>query len=159
MLFLFRKVVCLSCLFVAAGAFAQERRYTVGTTIDLVGGSTNSMNGFNAQAQQQTKPYFFFYGAFPSLSLTSVGPRSVINASYAAGISRAETESNFRSNSQSATISYSNTRSSTWKVNVSESFQMTEDAAAFNAFRGVTPPPEDFRFVFNPVAIRLTTRT
>src|SRR2546425_12834825 len=36
---------------------------------------------------------------------------------------------------------------------------MTDDAATFNGFRGVTAPAEDFHFVFSPVAVRVTSRS
>lgn len=152
-----RRVFFLLCLFVAIPLFAQERRYTVGTTVDLVGGSTNYLNGNLAQ-NQQNRPFFYFYGAYPSLNVVSTGAHSVVTGSYSLGLSRAASYSNLRSDSHSFSLRFSQTLSEHLKINIAEAFQVTDDASTFNAFRGVTPSPEDFRFIFNPVTARLTSR-
>lgn len=162
MLLLFPKarLPLLATLFLLSGLTlsAQERRYVVGTSIDLVGGATNNLSSTSIPVQQP-QSLFFFYGAYPSINIESSNPRSVWNAGYGFGVNRMEGQSQLHSNSHSASLSLSSVLSPRWKIGLSDSFAVTNDVASFNAFRGVVPSLQDFRFLFDPVAIRTVSQT
>jgi hypothetical protein len=73
-------------------------------------------------------------------------------------MNRAETDTQLHSNSHSASLRFNNNLSDHWKLAISDTFEMTDDASTFNGLRGSVPVPGDFRFVFNPVATRITTQ-
>jgi hypothetical protein len=153
---LYRSFVFVACLLLAVPLFGQERKYTIGTTFNLIGGRTNYPLGTNGGSDQATKP-LYFYGAYPTLNLTSAGAHSVISGAYSLGMNRDETVSSGTLTSHSLLMTYSATLSKNFKIAASDSAQRTDDSGTFGAFRATTPAPEDLHFVFNPVAAGLTT--
>jgi hypothetical protein len=145
--------------FLVATASAQERRLTVGTSLDLVGGRTNNYGLAGAGPVQSTKPFFFFYGGYPSINFVSPTQHTVLNGSYTFGWTRTATQNSLDSESHAANLSFSATLSQHLKINLADSFQLTDDAVSFNGFRGVSPSLDQFRFVFSPVSARIKGRT
>lgn len=141
----------------AATLQAEQRNYVLGTTIDFVTGGQNNRNG--AGFGQAVQPVSFFYAAYPSITMTSTGARSVFNLAYTFGFDRTESDPGFSSKSHAASLGFSRGLGRKWNLNLSESLQVTSDATTFNALRGVTPPAEDFRFLFDPVAVRRSSRS
>jgi hypothetical protein len=136
--------------------FGQERKYTIGAALNLIGGRSNYPLGNNGASNQGTKP-LYFYGAYPTLNLTSAGAHSLITGAYSLGVNRDETASNGTLPSHFLSLKYSATLSKNFKITASDSAQRTDDSGTFSAFLGTTPAPADLRFVFNPVAAGLTT--
>src|SRR5947207_6736186 len=68
-----------------------ERKYTVGTQIDLVTGSTSRSIQGGLDLSQSLKDRSFFYALYPSVGLKSVGDRSLLELSYAFGLNRSNT--------------------------------------------------------------------
>jgi len=141
-----------------ASGWAQERTNSLGVSVDVVGGRSNSLLGSTLGSSGSSKQ-FFFYGTYPSIALVSTGRRSAANVSYAFGLNRTTSGDNLHSHSHNASLKWSLILSPRWKVSASDSFQVTDDSATFNGLRGIAPPVDDFRFVFSPVAAQLTTRT
>jgi hypothetical protein len=149
-------------LFVLVSALrlsAQERQYTIGTGISLAGGGTNRLSRTNFGPALQDQPFFFFYGAYPSVTMVSTGAKSVFDASYSFGLSRGEGNTQVHSDSHSASIGFSTPTSQNWKFNLSESFSSSDNRASFDAFRGAAEPAEMTDFIFDPVAFRRLGRT
>ena len=144
-------------VFSVAAASAQDRKYAIGMTIDLTGGSTNRLNSLSSASP--TAPNLLYYGAYPSISLTSAGARSVVNGSYSFGINRTESGSKLHSNSHSANLGWNGTLSRNWRLSLSDSFSLTSDSGTFNAFRAVTPKFNEPGFVFEPVARQIVSQT
>jgi hypothetical protein len=150
-------------LFVLIGVFsvvtasAQDRKYAIGTTIDLMGGSTNRLNSLTPVSPNA--PNLLYYGAYPSITFTSAGARSAVNGSYSFGINRTESGSKLHSNSHAANLGWNGTLSRNWRLSLSDSFSLTSDSATFNAFRAVTPKFDEPGFVFDPVARQIVSRT
>ena len=150
-------LVFLSILAVTVTVDARQREYLIGPSINVVGGGDNApaaAAGFTRDRQLQ-----YFYGVFPSLTLVSTRATSSFNASYAFGTQWTETSPRSRSDSHSGAISLTQALTRRWNVTLSDSFALTSDITSFNAFRGVTPPPEDVLYLFDPVAFDLLTRT
>jgi len=144
-------------VFSIATASAQDRKFAIGTSIDVMGGSTNRLNSINLGSP--TTPYFLYYGAYPTVTLAAAGRRSVLKGSYSFGINRTESESKLHSNSHSANLGWNGTVSRNWKINLSDNYTLTDDSGTFNAFRAVTPEFDNLGFVFDPVARRIVSET
>src|SRR5581483_4913513 len=80
---------------------AQNRTYTLGTTVDLAGGGTNQVTGAAAQPQNSSS-FFPFYGTYPSLTLKSAGAHSILNATYSYGFNRFQSDSKYTDQSHTA---------------------------------------------------------
>ena len=143
------------CLY--AGALcAQDRIYTLGTTLDLAGGGTNQAG---AAAQPQSPSFFPFYGAYPSLTLKAAGAHTVLDSSYAYGYNRFESDPKYSDQSHTGALNFTWTLSPELKISLSDSFRSTADYATFNAIRGIASdagPPSPI--VFFPVASHVISR-
>jgi hypothetical protein len=140
----------------AASAHAQ-RRYSLGTAVNLTSGGANTLNGF-APGQTPNEPLFLFYGAFPSVTLVSTGAHSVLGTSYSYGFNRTRTSQNLNQQSHAASVNFSDTLSSAWKMDLSDSFMSSSNASTFNALRNVATAPTT-TFVFSPVATQIVSRS
>lgn len=150
-----RKVLGLLLLLVLyAGTLrAQNRTYTVGTTLDLAGGGTNQATGLGAQPQASFFPY---YGAYPSLTLRSAGAHTLLNATYAYGYNRYQSDPKSDDQSHTGSLNFGWTLNPELKINFTDSFHSTSDYATFNAIRGVASDTES-PVVFFPVASQTTS--
>jgi hypothetical protein len=145
------------CLY-AGALYAQDRIYTLGTTLDLAGGGTNQVTGL-AAAQPQSSSFFPFYGAYPSLTLKAAGAHTVLNADYAYGYNRFQSDPKYTDQSHSGALNFNWTLSPELKISLSDSFRSTSDYATFNAIRGIASdagPPSPI--VFFPVASNVISR-
>ena len=141
----------------AASAHAQ-RRYSLGTAVNLTGGLANNLYGFAAPVQSPNQPLSRFYGAFPSVSLVSTGAHSVLDTSYSFGFNRTRTGQNLDQQSHAASVNLSNTLSSAWKLDLSDTFMSSSNASTFNALRNVATAPTT-TFVFSPVTTQFMSRS
>src|SRR5262245_23718053 len=115
-----------------------ERNYVVGTTTDFAG-------GFGTRS---------FYSVYPSIDLQSAGNHSVFGLNYTFGLNREYEDVE----SHSASLKYSHAYNRL-RLNLSETFEKTPDITSANVLRGVAFDPQaGFRYVFDPVAIRRSTR-
>jgi hypothetical protein len=104
-----------------------ERKYTVGTQIDLVNGSTDRSIQGGLDLSQSLKDRSFFYALYPSVGLKSVGDRSLLELSYAFGLNRSNTGLNLDNGSHVTSASFKASLNPRWKISLSESFEMTSD--------------------------------
>jgi hypothetical protein len=142
-----------------AGAEGQERLYTIGPTVDVVTGSdSHPLNSLPALPQASTGPSSFFR-FYPSISLDTSGGKSTLRASYTLGLTGTQGDVNYATLSHGATLAVSYPAAVRWKINVTESFLTTSDAVSFNGLRSTSPSPDEFRFLFNPASLRVSTRT
>jgi hypothetical protein len=133
---------------------AEERKYVLGTTIDLAAGGSNQLGSFTAT---QNQPIFFFYGTYPTLSLKSTGAHTVLDAAYSYGFNRGSSDQKLTDQSHSGTLKFTTALSPALKISFSEGYQATSDAASFNAIRGIAADPASL-LVFSPVASRTSSR-
>src|SRR2546422_11166215 len=81
---LFRNRVWLLTFFIASVPLhAEQRKYVVGTTLNLTAGAANGLTSVIIAPNQ---PLFFSYGAFPTITVASTGARSLVNAHYFNGL-------------------------------------------------------------------------
>src|SRR3989475_11420405 len=152
---LFRNRAWLLTFFIASVPLhAEQRKYVVGTTLNLTAGATNSLTSPIIAPNQ---PLFLSYGAFPTITVASTSARSLVNASYSYGFNGSKSQQS-QQHSQAALINFSAPLTPQWKISVGESFQETSDASTFNALRGVTADLTS-PFVFYPVAAQISSRT
>jgi hypothetical protein len=130
----------------------------VGANVGLSGGGTNRLSNTRVPNRQE-QPFSFFYGAYPSINIVSTGASSVFDASYAFGINQTESSTKLHNNSHALSINLSGSLSQNWRLTFADSFNLTDDSGTFNAFRGVTPLPDDSPFVFEPTAFNISSRT
>jgi len=153
---LFRNRAWLLTFFIASvPLYAEQRKYVVGTTLNLTAGATN---GLTSAIIAPNQPLFFSYGAFPTITVASTGARSLVDASYSYGFNGSKSQQSYKQHSQAALINFSAPLTPQWKISVGESFQETSDASTFNALRGVTADLTS-PFVFYPVAAQILSRT
>ncbi len=155
---LLKSSLLLVALVIGQTAIGQDRKYVVGTAFELVGGGTNRLGNLIGSTNR-SQPFFFFYGLYPSINITSSGAHTTWTGSYSFGMNRAETSTQLHSNSHAASLRLSDNLSERWKLGISDNFDMSDDVSTFNGLRGSVPVPEDFHFVFNPVANRITTKS
>jgi hypothetical protein len=134
-----------------------QKRYSLGTSINLTGGVTNTLNGF-AITQVPTQKYLPSYGAFPMITLTTKGEHSELDTSYSYGFNRVG-KHDLNEQSHAGSFSLSKTLNPRWTTGLSDHFVSSVDASAFNALRNVFSDPTTTIFVFSPVTSRITTRS
>jgi hypothetical protein len=144
-------------LFLPPGLEAQ-REYAIGVGLNLVSGGDNNPRGGTSGPGTET-PLRLFYGAYPSISLTSTGARSSVGLSYGFGFDRTETDPRTESESHSVSISISRQLGPRWSLSLSEGFRQTADLRTFNVFQGIVLAPEGLIFVFDPVGTDLEVRS
>ncbi len=135
-----------------------ERKYTIGTQIDLVTGTTSRSTESGLDLTQPLQDRTFFYALYPSLAITSAGDHSLFQASYAFGLNRTNTGLNLDNGSHVTSATYQASLNRRWRVSLAESFEMTSDFTTLNVLRGNISSPEEFRFLFYPVAIRRSSQ-
>ena len=89
--------------------------------------------------QGSTGPASFFR-LYPGISLVRTGGSSTLKASYTLELAGTRGDADYNSLSHGASLTFSYPASSRWKLNLTESFLATSDAASFNGLRGTTPP-------------------
>src|SRR5437867_4236334 len=104
-----------------------ERKYTVGTQIDLGTGNTSWSTEGGVQTGQLPKDLTFFYSVYPSMTLKSAGEHSVFELSYVYGMNRTNKDLVLDSGSHVATGTFNFTLNPKWRVNFADSFEMTPD--------------------------------
>jgi hypothetical protein len=150
----FRSSTLVLILVTAVHVNAQERKFTIGPRLDLVAGGGNEPNLIGLQQSNG-----LYSEVYPALEMRSTGEGDAISASYAFGYHRTITGSPYNSKSHVASVAYSTTLSPAWKLNVSDSFQMTSDLIGFNSTRGDISPIGGSSFLFAPVSTGRSTRT
>src|SRR5215510_16294286 len=113
----FRSAVLALVAMTAIQLYAEDRKYVVGTTLDLVGGGTsgqNSVGGYNQRGS-------LFYEVYPSIQLRSLGAHSSLEVSYAYGLSRLNSSVSYDTNSHGVGAVFTSSLGPKWKLNVSES--------------------------------------
>lgn len=154
---IWRLIVMLTLAVTAADG--QERQYNIGPTVDVVSGSdSHPLNSLAGSTSASTSPASFFR-LYPAISVVTSGGQSTLKASYALGLAGTRGDTDYNTLSHGATFAFSNPATSRWKLNLTESFLASSDAASFNGLRGTSQPPDQFQFLFNPVALRVSTRT
>lgn len=164
----FNRNICVVLFIVAfaAAGFAEDRTYVLGTSLSLTGGGTNRLSGAgiggapNGTGVSQTtnQPLFLFYGAFPTINLTSKGRQSLFDASYSYGTNWSKATQKFGIQTHSGSLRFSAPLSKEWQISFSDSVLSTSSSASFNASRGV-PTDDTQPFVFFPEAFQITART
>ena len=83
------------------------RKYVIGSRIDFTAGGSNMPSGTGPIRTQEFLP---FYGAYPSIEMTSTGEHSVLKSSYAFGYDRIDSNTPWisRSHAASSTLSVRN---------------------------------------------------
>jgi hypothetical protein len=154
------QLVLILTFAVSPAVHGQGRQYIIGPAVDLVSGSDshpiNSLS--NGLSQTSTRPASFFR-LYPAISLATSEGHSSLTASYALGLAGTRSDVDYSTISHAASLTFSYPASSKWQLNLTESFLATSDSASFNGLRGATPSPDQFRFLFDPVALRLSARS
>ena len=136
---------------------AGQEKYAVGTTVDVVSGGTNNLN--SVVATSTDRPFALFYAHYPTLNLAATGAHSNLGFSYGFGLNRSVNQQNIHSTSHQASVSFAKSLKSKWKVTFGGSFQLTSDAATFNALRGIAAVPQPSSFLINSTAVNRLTRS
>ena len=151
----FQKAIAVLLFLIAVQANAQDRKFSLGPRLDLVaGGGTDG--GTDPHSPQQGS---FYSEVYPGMEMRSSGERDVITFSYAYGYRRTMGQPSYASNSQVGSATFSTSLNPSWKLNVSDSFQMTPNFFSFTTARGETTAPDGFRFLFSPVSTNQLTKT
>jgi hypothetical protein len=164
----FNKNICVVLFIVAfsLAGYAEDRTYVLGTSLNLTGGGTNRLSGAGIGGQPDVtgvgpttnQPLFLFYGAFPTINLTSKGRRSLFDASYSYGTNWSKATQKFGSQTHSGSLRYSVPLSKELQISFSDSVLSTSSSASFNASRGVLTDATQ-PFVFFPEAFQITARS
>ncbi len=131
----------------------QPGVYVVGTTANLVSGGSNTPSSLGVGSAAAARQFAFFYAAYPSLRIDSAGEHSTFGASYNFGWNHVYNQQNMSVASHQASLNYSRTLLKRWKINLAGSFQMTSDAATFNALQGIAPVSQDFNYLVSTTAV------
>ena len=138
----------------------QEHQYNIGPTVDLVTGSdSHPLNNLSYAVPQVSTNASTFFRLYPSVSLATSEGTSSLRASYALALAGTRGDVDYNTLSQSASLTLSREAGPKWKLNLAEAFLTTSDATSFNELRGTSLPPDQFRYLFNAAALRISTRT
>jgi hypothetical protein len=136
---------------VSSATLNAQRKSTLGTTIDFLGGADDSPR--TSSTLSQTKQMEPFFALLPSITLESLTERSSFNLNYGYGWQRTQGTQKFDSRTHTVSAGYTNHFSPRWRASINESFALTDDVQTFYALRGVLPTPEGLTYVFSPVAL------
>lgn len=145
----------LVALLMAAPVLGAQREYIVSSTINVT-------SGVDTRPQTQIPlasrpPVAITYGVFPTLSLNSQNTRSSLGLSYGYGFNRFQFETPISNQSHSASGAFTTQMGRNWSISLTDSFERTEDASTYNAFRSVSTATTDTP-LFYPVAARVASR-
>ena len=143
-----RAGVLMFLLGVCVPLYAQ-RTYTVGTSVDIVGGLDSYPNSGAPAAEAPMDP---FYGILPNITLDSRTARTTISASYGFGYNRFQTELPRETKTHSASLTLSRQLNPRWNFLLSESFNQSDDLFTYYALLGVEVLDESMVIYFSPVA-------
>ena len=151
--------VCMLLIGLAAPLSAQ-RTYTVGTSVDVIGGfeSYPHTNGLPA-AQPTEAPTDPFYGVLPGITLQSRTARSELTASYGFGFNHYASELPRDTRTHNINVSISRQLSPRWSMSVTEWFSQTNDLFSYYALLGAELVDEGLVFYFSPFATNQSLRT
>jgi len=135
-----------------------QRKYTVGTQIDLGAGGTKWSTEGGIATGQLPQDLTFFYSVYPSMTLKSESVHSLLELSYVYGMNRTNKDLVLDSGSHVATANFTLALDPKWKLNLVESFEMTPDVNSLNVSRGIISSPQGFGFLFYPVATRSSSQ-
>jgi len=152
----FATLAGLVAISLTSSLHAEDRKYVVGTTINVAGGGANGLNSAGAAAPNRNGSAY--YEVDPAIYLQSTAQHSSLALSYAYGLNRTVGDVRYDSNSHVVGMNYSALIGPKWRLSLSESFLSASNLTAFNITRGVATP-DGFRFVFSPVAYNQTTQT
>src|SRR5215471_3274144 len=113
------KTGCLAILILtSSGLHAEQRKYILGTAIDLTAGLGGLPNASTLALQASQQGTSFSYGAIPSLELRSMGEHSNLTAIYAFGLTRTNGDLTFNSTSHVVSTNFF-ASARKWKFNFS----------------------------------------
>src|SRR5207247_8395676 len=111
---LFRNRAWLLTFFIASVPLhAEQRKYVVGTTLNLTAGASNGLTSVIIAPNQ---PLFFSYGAFPTITVASTGARSLVNASYSYGFNGSKSQQSYKQHSPADSINYLDHLHTQWTI-------------------------------------------
>ena len=156
------------------GAEGQERQYNIGPSVDVVAGSdSHPVNNVAIPLPSTSNGQASFFRLYPAISLTSdiAGEstssdsaesalrRSHLNATYALEWAGTRNDVDYNTLSHSASLAFLRPVGAKWRLNLTETFLASSNAAAFNGLRGSSLPADQFRFLFDPVALQVSTHS
>jgi hypothetical protein len=139
----------------AVGVRAQDHEYTLGTNVTFSGGATNGFAGSAGQTQSQR--YTYFYGMYPSISLKSAGPHTLLDTTYAYGLDHGGNVQNSNQQSHTGSLTFTTTLSPELKISITDAYHVTSDAFGFNAIQGIASNPVS-PIVFYPIGSQIASR-
>jgi hypothetical protein len=133
-----------------SNAVWAQRKNGFGIQIDVSGGASNQIGGGNYGAAQMQTGIAPYYAVYPTLRLNSAGANSQFDASYTFGWERFHGDSILTTMSHVATLNFSASLSKSVRLRLDDSFHNAPEYSTINLFKGITPTPEGFRYVFEP---------
>src|SRR5262249_45069877 len=100
---------------------AEDRKYVLGTTLDLVAGGMSGRNVIFRNTGSSGRPGSFFYQIYPATQLRALGAHSTFELSYAFGLSRLNSDVAYDSNSHALSATFNSAIGPDWKLSLTDS--------------------------------------
>ncbi len=127
-----------------------ERKYQLGTQIDVIGGYGNQINTQFFELQPGRK-LFPFYGTIPSLTLKSQGRASELEITYGFLWERFEAEQRIDLTSHIAGLKFTSRLSERMRFRLEDTFYTTPDFTTYALTQSAIQTPEGFQYAYDPI--------
>jgi hypothetical protein len=135
----FRAISLVGLAFIIVMPAYAERKYTLGTSFDVVAGMSN-----------MTFQLHPFYSIYPSIQLDSVGPHSTLELGYTFVGQRFQVSPVVTNASHVFTGNFVAQVTKKIHLSLSDELNTSPDYLTVNVLKGFTPNPEGFKYIYEP---------
>jgi hypothetical protein len=152
-----KKTAFLFVLIVLIGGAAPaiaERKYTLGASIDFLGGASNQIGQSSFNLSRLDEGIVPFYSFYPSANFKSEGQHSTLEFNYAM------TGDSFKMTDELTTITHTFVGDFTAQLGkktnlrLSDTFNSAPDFSTMNVLKGYILTPKGFQYIFEPELYR-----
>jgi hypothetical protein len=142
-----RVLIIFLISFSICGVVYAERKNYYGAGIDFMGGMSNRIGTSGSVISDEFNP---FYGAYPSVSLSSVGRHSILDLDYTFAVDRYEMTEPLTITSHTFSAGFNAQLSARTHLRLSDSFNNAPDYSTINVLKGFNLTNEGFEYIFEP---------
>lgn len=138
------------CLLLFAFPAHAERKYFLGTTLDVLAGAGNQIGTSSFNLESIKAGFTPYYSAYPSISLKSVGKHSDLDLDYTFAGEYYQMNPGFTSTWHATTGSFNAQLGNRTHLKISDTFSTMPQYSAIAVLKGSTITPEGQQYVFEP---------
>jgi hypothetical protein len=148
-------IIAVCFVFLNVNPLHAERKYTLGHSLDIMGGASNESGNLNADLTTSQPGLHALYSAYPSIDLISEGQHSTYDLHYSFVFERFHMDPILTTTSHAFTGNYAGQIGSKTHLRLSDTLNTVPDYSLLNVLRG-TAPSDGFKYVFEPQLFQRT---